>query len=245
MATNMLIEQLSDPLNGATAAKIDIHVGDGNLTIDRLTSGDKLLASGTLQYSEAQGLPTHTLTSRSGQVSLTLKAGRGKQTWFRFPWAACNGATHWQIHLNPSVVSDVTAHSHGGNVKVDLSGMIVTCASVETGGGNVDLILPAEGNNLRLAAMTGGGNVHVEIGRGTTGNNILHAKSGGGNVFIDLPDGLAARIYATTGLGKVSLAPQFSRIDNNTYQSVDFDNAVNRVEIIAQSGAGNVGINTK
>jgi hypothetical protein len=36
--------------------------------------------------------------------------------------------------------------------------------------------------------------------------------------------------------------PRFSKTGDNTYQSPDFDHALNKVEISAQSGAGNVSI---
>ena len=101
-AGNVLTHNLSEPLDGATTAKVDINTGDGNLTIDRLTGGEQVLASGTLQYLENQGLPTRSVNTSNGQATLTLKASGGGQPWFRFPWAACNGATEWQIHLNPT-----------------------------------------------------------------------------------------------------------------------------------------------
>ena len=71
---SVLTDNLSEPLNGATTAKFDINVGDGNLTIDRLTGGEQLLAGGTLQYFENQGLPARTLVSFLDQATLTLKA---------------------------------------------------------------------------------------------------------------------------------------------------------------------------
>ena len=222
MAKNVLIDNLSEPLNGVTAARVDINVSDGNLTIDRLTGGEQVLASGTLEYFEKQGLPARTLNSNDGQATLTLRARDTGRPWFRMPWAACNGGTEWQIHLNPTVSSDIIAHSGGGNVKLDLAGMAVTCVSAETGGGNVDVTLPDKAANLNVAARTGGGKVVVRV-----------------------PSGMAARIHATTGMGKVIVDPRFSQIDKNTYQSSDFDGAANRVEITVHSGAGNVSVNTK
>lgn len=245
MARNVLTEKFSEPLNGAVIAKIDINVGDGNLVIDRLPGSEQVLASGQLEYLEKQGQPERMFDSKNGQSIFTLKAGRGRQPWVRFPWSACNGATHWQIHLNPTVSSDITAHSDGGNLKLDLSGMIITCASVETGGGNLELVLPNNAANLSISARTGGGSVTVDIGNGTRGSNSVNAKSGAGNVVMHIPGSLAARVYATTGLGKVILDPRFSKIADNTYQSSDFDRAANKVEIIAQSGAGNVSVDTK
>jgi len=245
MAKKVLTHNLSEPLNGATTAKVNINTGDGNLTIDRLTGGEQVLATGTLQYLESQGLPTWSVNTSNGQATFTLRASGAGRPWFRFPWAACNGATEWQIHLNPDVPSDITAHSGGGNVKLNLAGMAVTRVSADTGGGNMDVVLPDNVANLRVTAKTGGGNVTVEIGGGITGSNTINANSGAGNVVIRLPSGLAARILATSELGKVIMDSRFSKINGNTYQSPDYDGAPDKVEITLNSGAGNVSVNTK
>jgi len=245
MAKNVLTYNLSEPLNGATTAKFDINAGDGNLTIDRLTGDEQVLANGTLQYFENQGLPTRTLVSSNDQVTLTLRRGGTGRPWFRFPWAACNGATEWQIHLNPTVSSDITAHSDGGNVKLNLAGMAVTGVSADTGGGNMGVVLPDNAADLSVTAKTGAGNVTVEIGSSITGNNIVNANSGAGNVVVRIPSGIAAKVHATAGLGKATVDPRFSKTEDNTYQSSDYDAAADKVEITVNSGAGNVSVNTK
>jgi hypothetical protein len=242
---NVLTHNLSEPLGGATTAKVDIDVGDGNLAIDKLAGGEQVLASGTLQYLENQGLPTRSATTSAGQATLTLRASGTGQPWVRFPWEACNGATEWQIHLNPTVSSDITAHSDGGNVVLNLAGMAVTRVSAETGGGNMDVILSDNAANLSATAKAGAGNVTVEIGSGITGSHIVNASSGAGNVVVRIPNGIAARIHATTGMGKASVAPRFGKIDDHTYQSSDYDGAANKVEITLHSGAGNVSVNPK
>jgi hypothetical protein len=246
MAKNVLTDNFSEPLDGVTAAVVDIDVGDGNLTIDRLAGGEQVLASGALQYLENQGLPARALVATDGQATLTLKAsGSTKQPWFRLPWAACNGATEWQIGLNPTVSSDITAHSDGGNVVLNLAGMAVTHVSAETGGGNMDVVLPDNAANLGVTAKAGAGNVTVELGAGITGSHIVNAGSGAGNVVVRIPSGVVARIRATTGLGKAIVDPRFGKIDKNTYQSPNYDAAADRVEITLHSGAGNVSVNTK
>jgi len=245
MANKVLTHNLSEPLNGATTAKVEINTGDGNLTIDRLADGEQVLASGTLQYLDNQGLPSRSVNTSDGHATFTLKGSGIGRPGFRFPWAACNGATEWHIHLNPSVPSDITAHSGGGNVKLNLAGMAVARVSADTGGGNMDVVLPDNAANLSVMAKTGGGNVTVEIGNGIAGSNTINANSGAGNVVIRLPSGLAARIHATSGLGKVIMDSRFSKINGNTYQSLDYDGAANKVEITLNSGAGNVSVNTK
>jgi hypothetical protein len=203
-------------------ANFDINAGDGNLAINQITGDGQILASGELQYFEKQGLPARNVVLSNGQAILTLKGGGAGQPWFRFPWAACNGATEWRLHLNPAIRSEISAHSNGGNVNLNLVGMSLTHVSADTGGGNVEVVLPEKAANLNITAKTGAGNVAVCI-----------------------PGNVAARIHATVGLGKVIMDPRFSKMDGDTYQSSDFEGAVNKVEITASSGAGNVNIITR
>ena len=57
MAKNVLTHNLSEPLNGTKTATVNINTDSGNLTIDRLTGGEQVLANGTLQYLEKQAPP--------------------------------------------------------------------------------------------------------------------------------------------------------------------------------------------
>src|SRR5512133_2478661 len=68
---NVLTDNLSEPLNGATTAKVDINTGAGNLTVDRLITGEQVLASGTLQYLEKQGVPNRSMNTSNGQATFT------------------------------------------------------------------------------------------------------------------------------------------------------------------------------
>jgi len=245
MAKNVLTHNLSEPLNGTKTTTVNIETDSGNLTLDTLTGGEQLLASGTLQYFEKQGPPTRTLNSSNGQATLTLRGGGSGRSWFRFPWAACKGAYEWQIHLNPTVSFDITAHSGGGNVKLDLARMTVTHLSADTGGGNMEVVLPDNAANLSVTAKTGGGNITVEMGNGTTGSSTIDANSGAGSVVVHVPSDIAAKVHASSGLGKVIVDSRFSKIDDTTYQSADYNTAANTVEIMAHSGAGNVSVDSK
>jgi hypothetical protein len=245
MAKTIMTANFSEPLTEVTTATIDIDIADGNLTIDKLADNEGLLASGTLQYLEDQGLPTRSAITRNGRATMTLKAKSTRRAWIHLPWQACNGATQWQIHLNPHVNYDITVRSGGGNIKLDLADMAVTGVSVDTGGGNLEVRLPDHSNAINVIAKSGAGNVTVAVGGGTTGNNLINAGSGAGNVVVDIPPHMAACVHATTGLGKTILDSRLTKIDGNTYQSADYDVAVDKLEISAHSGAGNVTVNAK
>lgn len=222
MAKNLLTHNLSEPRCGATAVKVDIDIADGNLTIDKLNAGEQLLADGALQYWENQGRPIQSVEMNNRQATLLLKAKSTGRPWLSLPWAPRNLGTDWKIHLNPNVQSDIVVQSGGGIVNLDLTDMTVTRVSADTGGGNMNLILPDNASNLNVTAKTGAGKITIHI-----------------------PGCVAARIHATTGLGKVIIDPRFSKIDDDTYQSSDYDTAAKKVELTVHSGAGKVSVETK
>ncbi len=217
MAKQIFTYRLSEPLEGVKSAVVDINTFDGNLKIDPASGGQELV-SGDLQYLDPQYPPTRSFNLEGSRASLTIQSSKKPQPWLRLPWATCNGATEWQVHLHPALPIELKAHSGGGNVRLDLTGMVVTQLTADTGGGNMEVTLPST-PDLKVAV-----------------------KSGAGNVTIHLPHGTAARIKATTGLGKVMIAPRFAQVEKEVYQSPDFDTAVEKVEILASSGAGNVSI---
>ena len=93
----VLTGSLSVPSDGITVAKVEINPGDGNLRIDPLDGSQPLLVSGTMQYSEKQGEPTQSLNDDNGQAVFSAKANPGARPWLALPWAACNGATEWNL----------------------------------------------------------------------------------------------------------------------------------------------------
>ena len=243
MGNNVRNYELLESLNGSKRAKFDIDCGTGSLFVSQLFGEEQGLAKGVLQYREQQGEPDRSVNTNSGQTELRLKAGR-RQPGFRFPWSACGGKTDWKIEINPTVTWDIDAHSNGGNVKLDLAGLAVSHLSAESGGGSVDMVLPDRVANLTGSAKSGAGNVSIDVSA-VEGSNAIDVTSGAGNVLVRLPKDVAARIYASTGWGKVNLDPRFAKIDKNIYQSPDYGGAVNKMEIALKSGAGNVIVNTK
>lgn len=242
MSNKILTEEFSEPLNGARSATIEIDTRQGNLAVGRLEGGDLLLANGRLEYVEKSGPPSRSLSSSNHAARLAIKGAGGSRAVLRLPWQACNAATDWSIHLSPRVALEINAVSGGGNVKLDLTGLRVNRVCAESGGGNMEVAMPEEAENLGVAVTSGGGDVTLEIGRGTTGDGTAQAESGAGNVSVLVPSGIAARIHAVTGMGKVIVHPRFGMIDNETYQSADYDQARDRIEVSAKSGLGNVSV---
>lgn len=240
MAKKIINQGFSTPRNGAKMAKIEIDVSTGNLTIGSLPTGDPQLASGTLQYLEGQEEPIVSTASDNGQTDLSLRAAKMRPQWSLLPWKACMGATNWTVNIHPEVNADVRAYSGGGNLHLDFDGMTLQKVSAETGGGNVDLSLPSDMEDIQVIAKSGGGNVTVKIGDRANGTSIVDVGSGAGNVTVTIPRDIPARIHAASGLGKVFIDSRFEKIGDKEYQSPDFEKAASKMEITVQSGAGNV-----
>jgi len=143
------------------------------------------------------------------------------------------------------MAGDISAHTGGGNVKLNLADMTLASLSADTGGGNMDVILPEHAADLRVKARTGGGNISIEIGDAITGSNTVEATSGAGNVVVEVPRGIPARVNASTGMGKVIVEPRFSRLGAHMYQSAEYELAADKLEISVHSGAGNVSVMSK
>jgi hypothetical protein len=46
-------------------------------------------------------------------------------------------------------------------------------------------------------------------------------------------------------MGKTIVEPRFNKIDKDTYQSPDYEDCPNKIQIEAHSGAGNVSVKAK
>ena len=123
--------------------------------------------------------------------------------------------------------------------------MAASHVEADSGGGNMEVVLPDKVAELNVTARTGGGNVKLELGHDITGNSSVTASSGAGNVTVRVPSSVAARVHARSGFGTVTVDSPIEKVDNETYESPDYDSAANRVEITVSSGAGNVSVNTK
>jgi hypothetical protein len=241
----VLTHTFSEPLEGAANAKIDIRTRNGNLAIGSLAGNEEILVSGSLQYVENQGRPAPSVNLSNSLATFSLRSDAVGKARLPLPWRNSKGALEWQININPAVPAEIILYSGIGNIKADLAGMAITHVSADSGGGDVEVILPEGAADLSVLAKSGGGNVTVEIGRGLTGKNVVTAQTGGGKVVVHLPSGLAARITATTGWGKVLVDPAFGKMDEKTYQSPEYEAAADTVEIILASGAGDVTVDIR
>ena len=203
---------ISQPLGGASSAKVDIGMGIGTLRLSaQPTPGD--LVSGSItqgprdeierEFGVANGVATFRLHSVSqGMGALPIGP-------------ASRGELVWDLRLNPSVPLDLKLSTGAGTATLDLSQLTLRSLDVNTGVGAATVTLPR--------------------------TSVLHANiSGGvGETTIVIPAGVAARVKATAGIGQVHVLGSFER-QGELYVSPGYAEADNQVELRISGGVGSI-----
>ncbi|MCX6028628.1 MAG: DUF5668 domain-containing protein [Chloroflexi bacterium] len=203
-------ESISEPLNGATSADVEIGFGAGGLNLQALdeTAG---LIEGQVMLSPGEHLDRQ--YNKSGDVAHYELKSRGLTTVW--PGQAWDEQKVWNLGLNRDVPIRLTIGAGVGRSNFDLSGLSVTSLDLTGGVGQVTLTLPQRG---RLDAKIQGGI---------------------GEVIVIVPRGVAARIRTEGGLGGVTVNGSFSQ-SGNTYTSPGFSSAENRADLKVEGGIGHV-----
>jgi Putative adhesin len=115
--------------------------------------------------------------------NVTLSTGGGDVTADRVSGVLSLSTGGGNIHGTAITSARVTAHSGGGDVEIVFT-QVPRDVHVDTGGGNVTIIVPPGSAQYHVTASTGGGNVTESVPINTSSPNVITATSGGGDVTI-------------------------------------------------------------
>lgn len=122
----------------------------------------------------------------------------------------------WDMRLNANIPTALTLQMGANKTEADLHDLRLTSLKVETGASETRIRLPAQG---RLRA---------------------DFSLGAASLKLTVPEGMAARIRATTGAATLSVdTSRFPRM-GDVYQSPDFETAANAIEIKIDAGAADI-----
>lgn len=203
-------EQISQSLEGASAARLTIAPAVGSLRLTAMNSPDGLV-SGTVRrvgnetitssYDVTGGTAVYTIRGTGG-VFPNFPAGGGSQ------W-------NWDLALSSEVPIDLESSMGAGQSLIDLSGLDIQDLNVNLGVGETTVVLPDQGQFE--------GKVEGAIGQ----------------IVIRIPRGMAVRIQANTAIANINVPSEFVR-QNDTYTSPGFDGAQNRIELQLGQAIGNI-----
>jgi len=219
-ARALSIEEISQPLEGAKRADVEIRAGACDLRLSPLPIEQD---SGMYRLIEGQvALPGRARVRqdarRVGDTLYYALQGEGVASWL--PWRSQESSwrdLNWDLQLNREVPMKLQLNTGIGRAVVDLGRMNITSLRAEAGVGEMTLTLPRQGN---LDA---------------------HIETGVGRVTLIVPQGMAARITVHRGLGDVSVKGDYVR-EGDTYTSPGYNMAANRIELAVQCGIGELTI---
>lgn len=184
------------PLEGTTAAQVEITLGVGELT---LTAGEPdLLFSGLFRTNVPAWKPE--VTWKDGVLKVAQPDTRGMP--------GPGAENEWDLALAPRVPMSLKLQVGAAKGRLDLGGLALTDFSLETGASDMvvrwDAPITVPMDWLRLRA--GAANVEVR-GIGYASPRDVQVEGGIGNLMLDFtgPWADSARIQVTAGVGSLTL----------------------------------------
>jgi hypothetical protein len=189
-------EQVTQPLNGATQASVDLAPAAGSLHVYALPGGDNLV-EGTVATASGEHA-THAVSTSGGTMVFSLHS---TGTPFFLP-NATQGRYNWNIGLSPQVPIDLKAAIGAGNMDIDLSGLQISNLQVDVAVGSATVTLPEKGRFQ--AKMSGAvGQLVVIVPRGMQ----VRIQADNGLVGVSAPAGYQQQ-------GKVYTSPGYAGAEN-------------------------------
>jgi hypothetical protein len=209
-ASNLITEQVSQPLGTIHTATVEIHYPSGTGSLKALSNSPDLM-EGEVTHS---GNLINTMTTSGDSAHLTLSSqSNDGGPFFDF------GQQRWNFSLNPSVTYDLQLEQGSGSTTFDLGQFNLHALSLDMGSGDSRVNLPAAGQyTFRL--QLGSGSVNVQAPQG---------------VSVQVKYQIGSGSLRTPGLQRVSGDQR-----EGVYQSANYSQGGPYVNIDLQMGSGSV-----
>lgn len=203
---------------------VSIPLGDTSLAEIEINHGagrleiGSLERAGTLLEGTCVGGVEQRLERRGSQVKIKLRSP--ETIFFGFPVNSGPGGLHWNLRLSREIPIKLDFKTGASESNIDLSQLKLTELEIQTGASATAVTMPENAGFTRVKIETGLASLNLRI-----------------------PQGVAAHIRSESGLANISVdTSRFSR-KGNGFESPDFANAANKVDIFLQTGLGRVEVN--
>jgi hypothetical protein len=146
------------------------------------------------------------------ELSITLKI---PGSIFPLDWSP-GQSLDWSASLNRKIPLAIILETGASEAHLDLSDLLVSELNLKSGASSTSLTLPTNAGLTRVVISSGAASIKVSV-----------------------PQGVAARIRSSGGLSNISVSPRFPRT-GNLYQSLDYENSTNKVDMHIEMGVGSV-----
>jgi hypothetical protein len=207
-------ETLSQPLNSAKDAVVDLDYGVAALSIGPLSEATGNLIEGAVQLAPGERITTDYHKSGDTATYELKSLGVWKPTAGNLAgvWPSDK---NWTLSIARDIPIRLRINSGVGRSKLDLEQLSIPELTVEGGVGQVDLTVPRRGQSK------------------------ITVDGGVGEVIIRVLPSTAARIQIDGGLGGATVDGSFQH-SGKTYTTPGFASATDRVEVLVKGGVGKV-----
>ena len=236
LGSEVVTEEIEQPLGKAESAEIRIDSAVGALTIDTLSNDDNLI-EGTI-YSVDQEI-IYQEYEMDGDVLEYYLGSEWEPSRITFS-GFDDERLSWDLSLTDEIPLDLSISLGVGESDVDLSELQITDLDLSLGVGQTKVELPAG----EYQANIDGGVGQSIITLPDEGQIQLHVDGGVGEIVIYIPEGMAAKIYIDRGIAGLSV-PSIYRQNGDIYTSANYDEGDDYLELHLSQGIGNIDIHER
>ncbi len=185
--------------------------------------------------------------STGEQATISLREQNAGWLWFNpNNWNLGKQDIAWKLGLNPAVALDLRLEGSAGSVTYNLADLTLSHLDINGGAGGATITLPD--GLYDVVYNQGAGSLKMTLPE--NGRQQIEINGGAGSITLYLPANMAARVTVDSGVGSFNPNSRFTQIrgDDNqdgVWETEDYANADNRVELIIDQGVGSVTIREK
>ena len=210
-------EAIAVNTGNATAARLELQVGAGTLTLDAEAPPDLLLA-GELESRTTGDTYSISEAQRPGGRSVIRLNNSAGREYSIFPGQA--PSEEWTLHLTPHIPTEIRVDAGAAEIDLDLRNLDLQRLEIKAGAADIDVVMPAAAGKTEASIEVGAASLRITV-----------------------PEGVAARIVVDAGLSSIQVDEgRFAQLKGDVYTSPDFARAANRLDITIEAGASHVEI---
>lgn len=233
-------ETISFPASEIRTADITIDFAAPRASLFALSDSTDLIA-GEVSYQGALQFD-HEVTQ--GHANINLRTTSDSTEWFNWlnPSNWSGEGMEWQLGLNPRIPTDLILDFASGSISADLSRLNLTNLEIDGSSGSATLLLP-DGNYTMDYDMASGS---VQMTLPATGQSTFIIEGNSGSVTLLLPESMALRVTADGSSHSFQPGHRLEQVsdddDQNVWQTPDYEDATDRLDIQLDMSSGSIQI---
>jgi len=213
LSQKVIDKQLAEPFNEeAENAQIEIATGASKLTIN---GGSPLLLEGTIE--SIIGSPSVSRRFIAASKTDVIKVAQNSTFWFG-GWGRSN-KNDWNLKINNDIKTKLDIDAGASTITANLQNTSVDALDLDAGASKMNLDLATKSEFFNGSISAGASTINIRV-----------------------PKDRAIKVVMNTGASSNNLEKQGLLKNDKTFSTVDYDKAVQKIEISIDAGASSINL---